>query len=230
LCRAAARAGNASCQSIGSLKPRRRATRWHSKTYSSGSTGRPKGIVELQHDMVYTAASYAAHVLRLRPDDICFSVPKIFFAYGFGNATDVCGRRLESCFPDDRNRRRCSASSGNSGRRCCSRCLVKAPQAPAIYRACVCAYQLPKCWPSSAPQRGRSCHRRRPRFYRDAAHVSNTEAATRPGASGLRVPGYEVKLLDAEGRQPENKASCGCGAIRVPRPAGTGRTRPETMR
>ncbi len=32
----------------------------------------PKGIVDLQHDMVYTAASYAAHVLGLRPDDICF--------------------------------------------------------------------------------------------------------------------------------------------------------------
>jgi len=54
--------------------------------YSSGSTGRPKGVVHLQHDMAYTAASYAAHVLRLREDDICFSVPKIFFAYGFGNS------------------------------------------------------------------------------------------------------------------------------------------------
>ena len=54
--------------------------------YSSGSTGRPKGIVHLHHDMAYTQASFGAHVLRLRPDDICFSVPKIYFAYGFGNA------------------------------------------------------------------------------------------------------------------------------------------------
>ena len=54
--------------------------------YSSGSTGRPKGIVHLQHDMAFTQASYGARVLRLRRDDICFSVAKIFFAYGFGNS------------------------------------------------------------------------------------------------------------------------------------------------
>jgi benzoate-CoA ligase family protein len=54
--------------------------------YSSGSTGRPKGIVHLQHDMAYSEAAFARHVLQLTPDDICFSVPKIFFAYGFGNS------------------------------------------------------------------------------------------------------------------------------------------------
>ena len=54
--------------------------------YSSGSTGRPKGIVHLQHDMAYSEAAFARNVLKLRPDDICFSVPKIFFAYGFGNS------------------------------------------------------------------------------------------------------------------------------------------------
>src|SRR6185369_13376078 len=54
--------------------------------YSSGSTGRPKGIVHLQHDMAYSELAFARNVLKLGPDDICFSVPKIFFAYGFGNS------------------------------------------------------------------------------------------------------------------------------------------------
>ncbi|HZR73195.1 benzoate-CoA ligase family protein [Bradyrhizobium sp.] len=54
--------------------------------YSSGSTGRPKGIVHLQHDMAYTAESFGRHILGIRENDICFSVPKIFFAYGFGNS------------------------------------------------------------------------------------------------------------------------------------------------
>ena len=54
--------------------------------YSSGSTGRPKGIVHLHHDMAYTHQSFGSHVLRLRADDRSFSVPKIFFAYGFGNS------------------------------------------------------------------------------------------------------------------------------------------------
>jgi acetyl-CoA synthetase len=44
--------------------------------YSSGSTGRPKGIVHLQHDMLYTHLSYARHLLKLKEDDVCFSVPK----------------------------------------------------------------------------------------------------------------------------------------------------------
>jgi benzoate-CoA ligase family protein len=54
--------------------------------YSSGSTGRPKGVVHKHEDPAYTAATWAADVLKLGPGDICFSVPKIYFAYGFGNS------------------------------------------------------------------------------------------------------------------------------------------------
>ena len=54
--------------------------------YSTGSTGRPKAIVHLQHDMAYTHAAYGARVLGIGETDICFSPPKIFFAYGFGNS------------------------------------------------------------------------------------------------------------------------------------------------
>ncbi|SVD03204.1 uncharacterized protein METZ01_LOCUS356058, partial [marine metagenome] len=54
--------------------------------YSSGSTGRPKGVVHKHEDAAYTAWSYARHILRISRNDICFSVPKIFFAYGFGNS------------------------------------------------------------------------------------------------------------------------------------------------
>jgi benzoate-CoA ligase family protein len=54
--------------------------------YSSGSTGRPKGVVHKHEDAAYTAATYARSVLNIGPEDICFSVPKVFFAYGFGNS------------------------------------------------------------------------------------------------------------------------------------------------
>jgi acyl-coenzyme A synthetase/AMP-(fatty) acid ligase len=36
--------------------------------------------------MAYTQQSYGQKVLGIAADDICFSVPKIFFAYGFGNS------------------------------------------------------------------------------------------------------------------------------------------------
>lgn len=54
--------------------------------YSSGSTGRPKGIVHLHHDMAFSQQSFGRHILGLSADDVCFSVPKMYFAYGFGNS------------------------------------------------------------------------------------------------------------------------------------------------
>src|SRR5437763_4981287 len=54
--------------------------------YSSGSTGFPKACVHLQHDMVVCSERYAKGVLGMTESDRCFSVAKLFFAYGLGNA------------------------------------------------------------------------------------------------------------------------------------------------
>ena len=54
--------------------------------YSSGSTGFPKACVHLQHDMVICAERYARGILGMTESDRCFSVAKLFFAYGLGNA------------------------------------------------------------------------------------------------------------------------------------------------
>ncbi len=54
--------------------------------YSSGSTGAPKGAVHRHRDMVVTSQLYGAGVLGIRPDDVCYSEAKLFFAYGLGNA------------------------------------------------------------------------------------------------------------------------------------------------
>src|SRR5262249_17225724 len=53
--------------------------------YSSGSTGRPKACVHLQHDMRVCVETYARSVLEITASDRCFSVAKLFFAYGLGN-------------------------------------------------------------------------------------------------------------------------------------------------
>ncbi|MBK8251663.1 MAG: benzoate-CoA ligase family protein [Polyangiaceae bacterium] len=57
--------------------------------YSSGTTGEPKGVLHLHHDMWFCSETYGTRVLGIRPDDKCFSIAKIFFAYGLGNSVYV---------------------------------------------------------------------------------------------------------------------------------------------
>jgi 4-hydroxybenzoate-CoA ligase len=54
--------------------------------YSSGSTGMPKGVRHVHSSLKATADTYGAQVLGIRPDDLMFSVAKLFFAYGLGNS------------------------------------------------------------------------------------------------------------------------------------------------
>lgn len=54
--------------------------------YSSGSTGRPKGTAHVHSSLVRTAELYAIPVLGIAESDVVYSVAKLFFAYGLGNA------------------------------------------------------------------------------------------------------------------------------------------------
>jgi benzoate-CoA ligase family protein len=54
--------------------------------YSSGSTGVSKGCIHLHHDMVVCSELYAKGILQMNEQDRCYSVARLFFAYGLGNA------------------------------------------------------------------------------------------------------------------------------------------------
>jgi len=54
--------------------------------YTSGSTGRPKGAVHVHANLRLTADLYGGPVLGLTENDLIYSVGKLFFAYGLGNA------------------------------------------------------------------------------------------------------------------------------------------------
>jgi benzoate-CoA ligase family protein len=54
--------------------------------YTSGSTGRPKGAVHVHADFKLTNDLYAGPTLGISESDVCYSVAKLFFAYGLGNA------------------------------------------------------------------------------------------------------------------------------------------------
>ena len=54
--------------------------------YTSGSTGNPKGAVHVHGSLKLTADLYGTPVAGLKESDVVYSVAKLFFAYGLGNA------------------------------------------------------------------------------------------------------------------------------------------------
>ena len=52
--------------------------------YSSGTTGEPKGVVHAHKDLPLTAELVGVRTLGLRPDDRTFAVAKLFFTFGTG--------------------------------------------------------------------------------------------------------------------------------------------------
>lgn len=183
--------------------------------YSSGSTGRPKGIVHLQHDMLYTHLSYARHLLALGPDDICFSVPKIFFAYGFGNsitfpfaagASSVLmpGQPRPAAILEAIARYRPTVFFGLPT---LYTALSKAPEATeadlSSLRLCVSAAEILAAEVFNAWKRISGLEVMEGLGSSEVLHIylSNTAGAKRPGSAGKRVPGYEIALRDGAGRE-----------------------------
>ncbi|MSO66993.1 MAG: benzoate-CoA ligase family protein [Pseudolabrys sp.] len=54
--------------------------------YTSGSTGKPKGAVHVHASLKLTADLYGTLVAGIKESDMVYSVAKLFFAYGLGNA------------------------------------------------------------------------------------------------------------------------------------------------
>jgi benzoate-CoA ligase family protein len=54
--------------------------------YTSGSTGKPKGAVHVHASLKLTADLYGTPIAGLKESDVVYSVAKLFFAYGLGNA------------------------------------------------------------------------------------------------------------------------------------------------
>ena len=54
--------------------------------YTSGTTGQPKGAIHRHGDIRAVCETYGRCVLAIASDDVCYSVPKLFFAFGLGNS------------------------------------------------------------------------------------------------------------------------------------------------
>jgi benzoate-CoA ligase family protein len=59
---------------------------WALWLYTSGTTGVPKGAMHRHANIRHVCETYGGQVLGIRPGDVCFSIAKLFFAYGIGNS------------------------------------------------------------------------------------------------------------------------------------------------
>jgi benzoate-CoA ligase family protein len=184
--------------------------------YSSGSTGQPKACVHLQHDMVVSSETYAKNILNITAKDRCFSVAKLFFAYGLGNALyfplavgatsillpgppkpqsvfDIISHHRPTLFFSvPSNYVQLLAHTAQDGREFDLSCVRHAISAGEALPATV-------------------FHRFKDRFgveildaigSTEALHViiSNIPSAARPGSSGKTIPGFETRIVDENNR------------------------------
>jgi benzoate-CoA ligase len=182
--------------------------------YSSGSTGMPKGAVHLQSHLALTAELYAKPVLGIRESDVVFSVAKLFFAYGLGNALT---------FP-----LAVGATSVLSAERptpaVVSRILKdKKPTifygVPTLYAALLASPELPtrdeialrRCVSAGEALPEDIGKRWTERLgveildgigSTEMLHIflSNRPGQVRYGTTGVPVPGYDIRLVDEEGK------------------------------
>ncbi len=181
--------------------------------YSSGSTGRPKGVVHRHHDPAYTASTYATHLLGLTEDDICFSVPKIFFAYGFGNSVTFpfaagASAVLMSGRPDPEAIFRRIGRDRPSvffGLPTLYTALARHGEGGAVdlssVRLCISAAEILSVDIADAWRARFGMSIVEGLGSTEALHIylTNTETNKKPGSAGRVVPGYAVRLTTPDG-------------------------------
>ncbi len=183
--------------------------------WSSGSTGPSKGAVHLHHDMLYCADLYARNILGIDERDIAYSVAKLYFAYGLGNALYFPFRVGGSAvlFPGRFEPRKAFEII----QRYRPTLFFAAPTAYAAMLAvegAERAFDLASvrlCVSAGENLPAAIYERWKQKFGIDildgigsteALHIylSNRVGRIKPGSSGELVPGYEAKIVDEEGR------------------------------
>jgi 2-aminobenzoate-CoA ligase len=194
--------------------------------FTSGTTGEPKGTMHFHRDMLATCDSYGRHVLCAEASDRFIGSPPIAFTFGLGGLVLFPMRigastiLLERAGPDD-----LLAAAATFGATVCF-------TAPTAYRAMLAKLaehdvsSLRKCV---------SAGETLPQATFDAWHaatgikildgigatemlhifIGSPEDEIRPGATGRPVPGYEARVVDADGNEvPPN--TLGRLAVRGP--------------
>jgi benzoate-CoA ligase family protein len=189
--------------------------------FTSGSTGKPKAAVHLQQDLPWNTERYAKQVLGIREDDLTVSVPKLFFGYATGTnllfpfsvgaATALFSERSEpgTLFDVIERHRPTILTSvptmigamlnhpGGRERDLSSlRLVLSAGEAlpSELYRRWTEAFGVEVLDGIGSAEM----------FH---IYISNYPGEVVPGSLGRLVPGYEARIVDAQGRDlPDGEA------------------------
>jgi benzoate-CoA ligase len=198
--------------------------------YTSGSTGKPKAAVHTHADLALTNALYAKPFLGIGETDVCYSVAKLFFAYGLGNAlTFPMAAGATTILLPDRPTPELVAA------------VLKKHQVTVFYA--VPTFYAAFLASPQAPERGETRLRRcvsagealpadvgrrwSERYGADILdgigstemlhiYVSNRAGEVKYGTTGKPVPGYDVRLVDDDGRVVEKRGEMGELQVRGP--------------
>jgi benzoate-CoA ligase len=174
----------------------------------------PKGVVHLQTSMIRTAELYAQPILGIRENDVVFSAAKLFFAYGLGNALT---------FPFSVGATTILLGERPTPQAVCRMLREHRPTifyaVPTLYSALLACTELPKqaelnlrrCTSAGEalpPEVGRRWREHTGVDILDGLgstemlHIflSNRPEDVRYGTTGKPVPGYDIRLLDEDGR------------------------------
>lgn len=212
--------------------------------YSSGTTGGPKAVIHLQERTLAPAHGHGRHVVGLRSDDRVFSTAKLFFSYGLQSSLviplavgasvvldpdrfapervwDLIGRERPTVLyavPGAYAALLDRAEAGTGADVASLRCCISAGEA----------------LPAAVAERWR---RRFGLTILDGMGsteigyiaISNTSADVTPGSSGVPVPGYQARVVGADGRDVA-PGDAGTLWVRGPSTAQGYHERPERTR
>jgi len=180
--------------------------------YTSGTTGRPKGAMHRHGSIKVVCETYGRQVLGILAADRCLSAAKAFFAYGLGNSilfplSVGAAAVLEPApsRPDTLVERagKYGATLFFAGPTFLAN-MLRADLPPDALAGVRLATSAGEPLPATLYQRWTA------RFGVDILdgigmtemlHIflSNRPGAVRPGTTGVRVPGYDLRILDGDG-------------------------------